>query len=206
MGVPPTQQENNSTQERPWPPEQGQWTYEDWLQLPDDGYRYEVIDGVLYLIPPPQMQHQRVSARLVKHLIEFLNSRPMGEVLFAPVGVRLPNQPVPFQPDILFIRKEQLDIISEDYVEGAPDLVIEILSPSNWLYDRHEKKKVYQEGGVAEYWIVDPGTKTIEVYRLGGGSYLLAGQYGLGEVAQSPGLPGFEVTVDEILRDTPPAE
>jgi Uma2 family endonuclease len=196
---PAIQHERVSTQERPWPPEQGQWTYEDWLQLPDDGYRYEVIDGVLYMTPPPRILHQRVSLGLVRKLADFVEEHNLGQVLFAPVGVRLPNQPVPFQPDILFIRKERLDIIGEEYVEGAPDLVMEILSPGNWLYDRREKKQVYQEGGVAEYWIVDPRTKTIEVYRLEGGSYLLIGQYVPGEVAKSPGVPGFEISVDEVF-------
>jgi len=196
---PSVRQEQALTPERPRPPEQGQWTYEDWLQLPDDGYLYEVIDGVLHMNPPPRTQHQRIAARIVDHLMAFLRSQPVGQVLFAPVGVRLSNQPVPIQPDILFIRKERLDIIGEDYVEGAPDLVMEILSPSNWLYDRREKKQVYQEGGVAEYWIVDPRTKNIEVYQLEGGAYLLIGQYGAGETAPSPGIAGFEVVVDEIF-------
>jgi len=196
---PTVQKRRISTQERPWPPEQGQWTYEDWLRLPDDGYRYEVIDGVLYMTPPPRTQHQLIIARIVDHLMEFMRSKPMGQVLFAPIGVRLPNQPVSLQPDILFIRAERLDIIGEDYVEGAPDLVMEILSPSNWLYDRREKKQVYQEGGVSEYWIVDPRARTVEVYQLEGGSYLLVGQYGSGEAAQSSGISGFEVPVDEVF-------
>jgi Uma2 family endonuclease len=183
-----------------WPPEQSQWTYKDWLQLPDDGYRYEVIDGMLYITPPPQTQHQRISARIVGRLMEFLKSEPIGEVIYAPVGVRLPSQPTPLQPDILFIRAERLDIIGDVYIEGAPDLVMEILSPSNWLYDCREKKQVYQQGGVAEYWIVDPRIETIQVYQLEGGVYALIGQYGAGERVQSPGLPGFEVLVDEVFQ------
>jgi Uma2 family endonuclease len=200
MSVSPSvRQDQASTPERPRPPEQGQWTYQDWLQLPDDGYLYEVIDGVLHMTPPPRILHQRVTFRLARQLGNYVEEHQLGEVLAAPVGVRLPSQPVPLQPDILFIRQERLNIIGEDVVEGAPDLIIEVLSPSNWLYDRREKKQVYQQGDVAEYWIVDPRTKNIEVYQLEGGAYLLIGQYGAGETAPSPGIAGFEVLVDEIF-------
>lgn len=185
--------------ERPWPPPQGEWTYEDWLKLPDDGYRYEVINGVLHVSPPPRIRHQRVALRLVRRLANFVEEHCLGEVLEAPVGVRLPNQPVPFQPDILFIRTERLDILGEKYVEGVPDLVMEILSPSNWLYDRREKMEVYQEAGVPEYWIVDPRARTVEVYVLEEGAYLLIGRYGQEETARSQVLSGFEVPVDEIF-------
>jgi len=187
--------------ERPWPPPQGDWTYEDWLKLPDDGYRYEVINGVLYMTPPPRPQHQRVSARLAHRLLNFVEEHALGEVLYAPIGVQLPNQPVPFQPDILFIRAERLDIIGEKNVEGVPDLIIEILSPSNWLYDRREKMEVYEEAGVPEYWIVDPRIRVIEVYVLEEGGFLQKGEYGPGEVARSQVLAGFEVLVDEIFPD-----
>ena len=113
--------------------------------------------------------------------------------------MRLPNQPVPLQPDIVFIRAERLGIIDEAYIEGVPDLLMEILSPSNWLYDRREKMQVYQAAGVAEYWIIDPRAVTIEVYVLEQGTYVLAGQYGRGEVAPSRLLSGFAVSVDDIF-------
>jgi Uma2 family endonuclease len=195
----PIGQKETTAIERPWPPEQGEWTYEDWLKLPDDGYRYEVIDGVLYMSPPPLIRHQRNSIRLVEIFLAFLKLHPLGELLYAPVGVRLPNQPVPLQPDIVFVRAERLDIIQEHYIEGVPDLLVEILSPSNWLYDRREKMQVYQGAGVPEYWIVDPRAQIIEIYVLEQGVYQLAGQYGRGEVALSRLLPGFEVPVEAIF-------
>jgi Uma2 family endonuclease len=136
---------------------------------------------------------------LVGHLLDFLKLQPLGEVLTAPVGVRLPRQPVPLQPDIVFIRTERLGIVGEAYVEGAPDLLVEILSPSNWLYDRREKMQAYQEAGVAEYWIVDPRALTIDVYVLEQGAYVLMGQYRIGELARSQVLPGFEVSVERIF-------
>jgi Uma2 family endonuclease len=159
----PSGQKETTLVERPWPPAQGEWTYEDWLKLPDDGYRYEVIDGVLYMRPPPLIRHQRTSSRIYIPFSDFLRLNPLGEVFYAPVGVRLPNQPVPLQPDLVFVRAERLDIIQENYIEGTPDLIIEILSPSNWLYDRREKMRVYQEAGVPVYWIVDPRALTIEI-------------------------------------------
>jgi Uma2 family endonuclease len=137
----PVGQKETTVVERPWPPEQGEWTYEDWLKLPDDGYRYEVIDGVLYIGPLPSIRHQRISVRLVSHLMDFLKSQPVGEAFYV-VGLRLPNQPIPFQPDIVFVRGERLDIIQENYTEGTPDLIVEILFPSDWLYVRREKLRI----------------------------------------------------------------
>jgi Uma2 family endonuclease len=107
--IPIRQQEANAV-EPAWPPPQGEWTYEDWCKLPEDGYRYEVIAGVLYVSPPPSIRHQRISIALVGHFLDFLKLQPLGEVLTAPVGVRLPHQPVPLQPDIVFARTERLGI------------------------------------------------------------------------------------------------
>src|SRR5262245_66019923 len=87
---------------------------------------------------------------LVGHLLDFLKLQPLGEVLTAPVGVRLPHQPVPLQPDIVFVRTERSGMVGEAYIEGAPDLLVKILSPSNWLYDRREKMQAYQEAGRSE--------------------------------------------------------
>ncbi len=195
----PSGQSEAGTVERAWPPPQGEWTYEDWSKLPNDGYRYEVINGELFMSPPPRARHQRILMRLVDHLLAFLRLHQVGEVLVAPVGVHLPNHTVPLQPDIVFIGSERLDIIDEDYIEGAPDLVMEILSPSDWLYDRREKMQVYQGAGIAEYWIVDPRTQTIEVYILERSTYLLAGQYNMGDVAASRTIPGFEVPVEHVF-------
>lgn len=180
-------------------PVQGQWTYEDWLRLPDDGYRYEVLNGVLYLAPMPSIRHQMILGHLAYALECFMRKHKAGEVLAAPCGVRLPGQPVPVQPDILFVSAARLDILGEEYVEGAPDLVVEILSPSNWLYDRREKFQAYRLAGVSEYWIVDPAARTIEVFTLEGREYRLQGCYEAGQTVPSHVLPGFTVTVDEVL-------
>jgi len=80
---------------QPWPPEQGQWTYEDWLQLPDDGFRYEILDGVLHMAPPPTTSHQTAVTDLSRHFGNFVAEHKLGRLLVAPCGVRLPGQPVP---------------------------------------------------------------------------------------------------------------
>ena len=182
-----------------WPPEQGQWTYEDWLRLPDDGFRYEVLNGELFMAPPPALDHQRSSMSLSARMWLYATQNDWGEVLEAPVGVRLPDQPVPFQPDILFVRKERRHILGGNYVEGAPDLIVEILSPGNWTYDRKEKFQAYRDAGVAEYWIVDYRARTIEVFSLEAGEYALLGKYGISETARSVVLAGFAVKVDEVF-------
>jgi Uma2 family endonuclease len=180
-------------------PAPGQWTYEDWRRLPDDGFQYEVLNGELYMVPPPTVEHQRISFRLALKMGTFVLAHQLGEVLEAPCGVQLPGQPVPVQPDIFFIRAERLHILGREYVEGAPDLVIEVLSPSNWLYDRREKFLAYQEAGVAEYWIVDPRLGTIEVFVLEKGMFTLVSKSSGEDVARSQVLEGFEVIAKEIL-------
>jgi Uma2 family endonuclease len=186
------------TLEHGWP-EQGQWTYEDWARLPDDGWRYEVIDGVLFMAPAPGLAHQRSSYRLTRAIGDYVDKNALGEVLYAPTDVRLPDQPVPLQPDILFIRAERSHIIETHRIEGVPDLVVEILSPSNWAYDRREKLAVYQEAGVPEYWIVDPRAKTIEVFVLEEEEYALLGKWGEEEIATSRVIPGFNVRAADVF-------
>lgn len=191
----------NQQEARDWSPLPERWTYEDWLRLPDDGFRYEVLDGELYMTPPPTIKHQRIVTELARHLGNFSTERQLGEVLVAPCGVLLPGQPVPVQPDVLFVATERLHLLGQEYAEGAPDLVVEVLSPGNWLYDRREKFLAYQEAGVAEYWIVDPRGGSIEVFVLEEGAYTLMGKFSGAETASSRVLAGFEVVVGEVLAD-----
>jgi Uma2 family endonuclease len=123
----------------------------------------------------------------------------LGEIFTAPMDVRLPNQPVPFQPDILFIRTERYDIIKRK-IEGVPDLVVEIVSPSSASYDRYDKFRVYQEAGVPEYWILDYSLRTVEVFVLEEGEYVLLGKWSMGDTATSRVLTGFQIPVAQIFR------
>ena len=188
------------TEYRQWP-EQGRWTYADWERLPDDGNRYEVIDGELHVSPPPSTPHQSASNNLATDLTVYVRANHLGDVFTAPIGVRLPNEPVPLQPDIVFVSAARKGIISAQYIEGVPDLVVEILSPSNWVYDRVEKQRVYAEAGIPEYWILDYRAKTIEVLVLEGGEYVLIRRYTVNERVASRVLAGFEIEVAAVFHE-----
>jgi Uma2 family endonuclease len=181
-------------------PAQGDWTYEDYCRLPDDGWRYEVLRGVLHMAPAPSWGHQQAVWNFGFLLKLFVRNRNLGEVSGAPSDILLPGGlATPVQPDFFFIARERRGIIHDSHVEGAPDLVLEVLSPSNWLTDRREKFEIYAEAGVREYWIADPKARTIEVFILRGGAYELLGSFGPGERTRSEVLPGFEPAIDEIF-------
>jgi Uma2 family endonuclease len=178
---------------------QGSWTYEDWLNFPDDGWTYEIIDGELHMTPPPGTGHQRSSVRLTTKMVNFVIENDLGEILEAPCAVHLPSQPVPLEPDIFFIKKKQLEIIKDKEVAGVPDLIVEILSPSNFQYDRLKKFEVYQTAGVLEYWLVNYWEKTIEIFVLKEAAYILLGKFEVGDTVVSEQMPGFQVEVGTIF-------
>ena len=183
-------------------PPQGQWTYEDYLRLPDDGRRYEVLRGVLYVQAAPAPLHQIILRRFVRVLLFFLEENPVGEFLFAPVDVIFPaGLATPVQPDLLFIAAGRTGIIKDRNIMGAPDLVLEILSPSTRHVDRGPKFDTYSEAGVSEYWLADPLARTVEVFVLRDGAYVLLGRFGRGECLRSEVIPGFEPPLDEIFKD-----
>src|SRR5262245_37907481 len=123
-------------------------TYSDWLRLPDDGRLYEVIDGELLVSPPPSIRHQRISRRLQSQILRFLEASRLGEVFYAPVGVRLGDDVL--EPDLVIVLREHADRIGEQVIEGAPDIVVEILSPGSAKRDLNAKRMVYQAAGVPE--------------------------------------------------------
>ena len=181
-------------------PAQGQWSYDDYARLPDDGCRYEVIRGELYMAPAPRPLHQRVIIRLSFFLEAYLEERKLGTAFAAPIDVILPRKlGNPVQPDLLFIRSERRRIIGELNIQGAPDLVMEVLSPSNPAHDRSLKHELYAEAGVPEYWIIDPRARTVEIFVLRGAAYQLLGRFGEGESARSDLLDGFAIDVDGIF-------
>ena len=181
-------------------PAQGEWTYDDYARLPDDGKRYEVIRGELYMSAAPRPLHQRVIFRLSYFLEGFLEEHRIGTAFGAPIDVLLPEKlGDPVQPDIIFVREDRLHIVGETYIDGAPDLAIEVLSPSNPAHDRSVKYRLYAEAGVQEYWIVDPQRPTVEIHVLQDGSYRLLGRFGPDETARSELLTGFSVPVNEVI-------
>ena len=142
-------------------------TWDDVLRMPDDGNRYEFIGGRLYMTPAPVLRHQFISGRLYGAQTETLERAGHGKVCYAPVLVEFPATGDRVQPDILFISKERRRIVGEKHVTGAPDLVVEILSPSTAHRDRGVKLDLYARQGVREYWIVDPDEDVVDVWRFG---------------------------------------
>lgn len=139
------------------------WCYEKWEQLPDDGNRYEVIDGVLYMSTAPGYLHQRTIIRLVRHVGIPLEDEGVAESTIAPIGVIMPGAE-PVQPDFLLIRNERTEIIAEDgRIRGVPDLIAEVLPPNNPELDTVIKRAAYARAGVPEYWIVRPASRDVLV-------------------------------------------
>ena len=144
-----------------------QITWQDVQQLPDDGHRHEAIEGDLHVTPAPSIRHQRVSQRLEQELLRLLEEPGHGIVIDAPVGVEFPSTGEGVQPDIVFVSSARTHIIADAAIRGAPDLVVEILSPTTERRDRGVKRKLYERQGVFEYWIVDLETETVEVWSFG---------------------------------------
>ena len=163
------------------------FTYEDYRHTPDDK-RYELLDGELIMAPAPCTAHQRTSRRMGTLLDTFI----------APYDVVLSNTDV-VQPDLLFVSKERPYIVNEDNIRGAPDLVIEVLSPSTAQRDRTLKRTLYALHGVPEYWQADTDAKIAMVLTLDNGEYKVAGIYGEGQTLVSPLLQGFTLEIDRIF-------
>jgi Uma2 family endonuclease len=182
-------------------PGQGDWTYEDYLALPDDGKRYEVIEGVLYVSPVPPPRHQRCLINLAVRLTRYSDEARLGELFLGPVDVLIPGGS-PVQPDMLFIARDNPAVIDLDHnIRGVPDLIIEVTSPSTAGYDRREKQDLYAHAGVREYWHVHPNDATIEVLVLDAkrGAYRSLGVFRRTNLVPSEVLSELPFTVDELL-------
>ncbi|MCL4261750.1 MAG: Uma2 family endonuclease [Anaerolineae bacterium] len=184
----------------PWP-EQGQWTYEDYVRLPDDGRRYEIIEGVLYMANAPSYDHQFTVSAITRLVGNFTVEKMPGVVITAPFEVHFPGIAKPVQPDVLFIRQERQPASGTQIFEGAPDLIVEVLSPSSLRLDQHVKFGAYEQAGVREYWIADPKTRAITIYYLPENSpeYILVGQFTAVETVQSKLLPGLEFAAGAVF-------
>ena len=174
------------------------FTYQDYQHTPDDQH-YELLDGELIMVPAPNLGHQRIGTQLGWRLAQFVTERGLGEVFFAPCDVVLSNTDV-VQPDLLFVSHERAHLLlGGANVLGAPDLVVEILSPSTAGRDRKLKRALYAKHGVREYWLVDPDGQTVTVLRLDGDTFEVVSLYGEGETMTSLTLEGFAVELNEIF-------
>lgn len=178
------------------------WTYEAYLALPDDGNRYEIIEGELYVTPAPSVGHQEVSGELFFAMRSFVRVHRLGALYYPPFEVHLSEETRPVQPDLTFIRTENKPTFSMNYFEGVPDLVVEIFSPSTHRNDQTVKYDAYQNAGVAEYWMVDPLARTVWVYTLQEGKYALHRQFVGNDTITFKLLAGLEI-VNNTLFDSP---
>lgn len=176
---------------------QRRWTYADYCAIPDDRLRYEVIRGELLVAPAPKMLHQLILHELAVILGVFIKRLSLGRVASSPVDVRLlPDSTV--QPDLIFIRTDKLEIIKENFVEGAPDLVVEVLSDSTAARDRSDKRDLYAENSVPFYWIIAPRTRSLEEYQLTAGVYKLVQRKEYGEIFEPAIFPGLNFALSDL--------
>ena len=146
-------------------PPQGQWTYDDWLRLPHEFFRYEVINRNLYSSDVPSTFHQWIVSKLLDHIASPAEDEGLAYVGFARVAVEMPGC-TPVQPDFVLVLKERAEIIRDRRIMGVPDLIVEILSPGSATYDEQIKLEAYANASVPEYAIIDPGQRQVSVYRL----------------------------------------
>ena len=171
-------------------------TYADYVRIPEDGNRHEILGGEEFVTPAPDVGHQRASRKLQAHLDRHVTEHQLGEVFDAPIDIVLSDADI-VQPDLLFVTRERSHIIGEKNIQGAPDLVVEILSPSTQTVDRTVKREAYERAGVREYWIVDRAARVVEVHLFGATRHHVV--HGENGILRSELLPGLEIRIADIL-------
>jgi Uma2 family endonuclease len=179
-------------------PRQGFWTYDDYAALPADGNRYEIVNGVLYMTPSPSWSHQEIVGRFFRYLSSYAETAGIGGAFVAPLDVELaPNTVV--QPDVVVLLKASHKKLKERHIVGAPDMAVEVVSPTSETHDRYRKIPAYARAGVPEYWIVDPDSRTVEVLFLESGEYHSQGVYRGKATLPSQIVPGLLVHIEQFF-------
>ncbi len=173
------------------------WTYTDYLTLEDEK-RYEIIEGDLLMAPAPFFAHQDINSELISRLRAYANNHQLGKVVTAPLDVILSAENI-VQPDIVFIGKDNLKIIEQHGLVGAPDMVIEIISPTSIKRDRHDKFALYEKFGVKEYWLVDPANRSVEIFNLKDEQYELTDFAAEKGAVKSQVIAGFVLQITELM-------
>ena len=174
-------------------------TYSDYVQLtPPDSGHYQLIQGELITMTSPNTRHQSIILNISFHLLSFLNKNALGTLFLSPMDVVMGEGDV-YQPDILFILESNKHIIEETKINGVPDLIVEVLSPSNAYYDLVVKKKIYEKCGVREYWIVDPLQNTLDLYVLHNNKFQHKIQIEKKGKIPSEIFPGLDLQLELIL-------
>ena len=174
-------------------------TSQDYRSLPETGQQFQLIEGDLYMAPAPNRLHQDISRNLALRISNHLEQQPVGKLYLAPFDVYLDERNV-FQPDLVFIARENYSVLTDAGVEGAPDLIVEILSARTAKLDRTAKKRVYAEAGVKELWLVDPETRSVAIYDLRGDPETPLAVHGPSDRFGSPFFPGLLLVVAELFR------
>lgn len=174
-------------------------TYDDYLRFPDDGQRHEIIEGEHYVTATPVIRHQRILLRLSYLLQSHLEANPIGEILFAPVAVLLSEFNV-FEPDLLYLSNQRREQLTSKNLQGAPDLVVEILSPSTRSRDLKLKRSVYERTGVTEYWAIDPDREVVDVFRASRpGTFEAPVRLARADTLATPLLPGLVLQLEKLF-------
>jgi Uma2 family endonuclease len=193
---------NDSEDVRPSEPHGVRLTYDDFVQFPDDGLRHELIDGEHYVTPSPNLKHQAVLGNLHLVIGNWLAEHPLGRLFFAPFDVVFTRFDV-VEPDLLYMSNERAaEVLTAANVQGAPELVVEIGSPSTRRRDETIKRRLYERAGVSEYWTVDPELDIVRVYRRTHGAFARPIELSAeaGDVLTTPLLPGLDLPLARIFR------
>lgn len=173
------------------------YTVDDYMQLPE-GAPFQLIHGkLIFQSTSPKANHQKISSILAYLLYSFLKKSPIGKVFTAPLDVHFDKINV-FQPDLLFISNERKHIL-KDWVYGAPDLVVEIISKGTANIDKKQKMETYGKHGVLEYWLIDPVKRTLQVFENQGNKMVELEKLGVGQRLESRVLAGFQIEVSELF-------
>lgn len=174
--------------------------YADLERMPEDGHRYELYDGEVFVVPSPIPRHQ-VAAHKLGDLLGAYGQSHGGIVLISPIDIVFSEFDV-VQPDVVFFTRARARLVQPDVpIRDAPDVAVEVLSPTTAATDRGKKMQMLARYGVPEYWLVDPRAKTVEIYRLADGAYVLGQLVSAGDVAHSRTLPDLSFAVGEIFGD-----
>ncbi len=178
--------------------QQGQWTYKDYAAVPEDGQRYDVVDGILYVLPANRVIHQQAIGEVMIYLHDFLRATDIGEVFLSPLDVELGPKDI-VQPDVTVVMDEHSDRVKESHIIGTPDLVVEVISANTMRHDVREKSDAYARAKVPECWLVNPDEQTVEVLVLVDGVYRSEGLFQGGVKLPSQVLQGFSVLVEQFF-------
>lgn len=176
------------------------FTYHDYFALPEHGPRYQLVEGELYMAPAPNRFHQTISRNIEGAILGYLKDHKIGILYHAPFDVQLTDLNV-YQPDIIFVKNEHRSLLTKQGMRGAPDFVVEILSPATADLDLSLKREIYARTGVEELWIIEPDVKRIQVYRLQENRETPVVTHGEKGVIESSLFPGLVFQAEEIFAE-----